>query len=91
MLTVAFAQRWRDSGITVNSCHPGDANSALSHALGFGGSETPKQAAATPVWLATESSAETTGQYFANCRPARCAFSGDAQGIAELDAICARF
>ena len=48
MLTVAFAQRWRDAGITVNSCHPGDANSTLSNALGFGGSETPAQAAATP-------------------------------------------
>jgi len=92
MLTVAFAQRWRGLRITVNSCHPGDANSALSTALGFGGSETPEQAAATPVWLATEPSlADTTGQYFANCRPARCAFSADAQGIAELDAICERF
>jgi retinol dehydrogenase-13 len=92
MLTVAFAQRWRDAGITVNSCHPGDANSTLSNALGFGGSETPAQAAATPVWLATEPSLQqTTGQYFANCRPARCVFAADAQGIAELDAICAKF
>jgi len=92
MLTVAFAQRWRGCGITVNSCHPGDANSALSNALGFGGSETPERAAATPVWLATEPLlADTTSQYFANCRPARCAFSADAQGIAELDAICAKF
>ncbi|MGB8297432.1 MAG: SDR family NAD(P)-dependent oxidoreductase [Polyangia bacterium] len=92
MLTVAFAQRWRGSGITVNSCHPGDANSALSNALGFGGGETPEQAAATPVWLATEPSlADSTGQYFANCRPARCAFAAHAQGIAELDAICAKF
>jgi len=92
MLTVAFAQRWRDSGITVNSCHPGDANSALSNALGFGGSETPERAAATPVWLATEPSLrDVTGQYFVNCRPARCAFAADVQGIAELDAICARY
>jgi len=44
------------------------------------------------VWLATESSlAATTGQYFANCRPAAALFSADTQGIAELDAICARF
>jgi NAD(P)-dependent dehydrogenase (short-subunit alcohol dehydrogenase family) len=92
MLTVAFAQRWRDFGITVNSCHPGDANSALSNALGFGGSETPEQAASTPVWLATEPSlSNATGQYFANCRPARCVFASDAQGIAELDAICASY
>ena len=72
MLTVAFAQRWRDAGITVNSCHPGDANSARSNALGFGGSATPEQAAATPVWLATEPSLRNvSGQYFANCRTAR--------------------
>ncbi len=92
MLTVAFAQRWRDAGITVNSCHPGDANSALSNALGFGGSETPEQAAATPVWLATEPSLRVaTGQYFANRRPARCVFAADAHSIAELDAICAKY
>lgn len=92
MLTVAFARRWRDSGITVNSCHPGDANSALSNALGFGGSETPEQAAATPVWLAAEPSlADSSGQYFAHCRPAHCVFAADAKGIAELDAICAKF
>jgi retinol dehydrogenase-13 len=91
MLTVAFAQRWRGSGLTVNSCHPGDANSVLSNALGFGGSETPEQAAATPVWLATEPSlADTSGQYFAHCRPAHCVFAADAKGIAELDAICAK-
>ena len=92
MLTVALAQRWRDAGITVNSCHPGDADSALSNALGFGGSESPEQAAATPVWLATDPSlADATGQYFANCRPARCVFASDARGIAELDAICAKY
>jgi retinol dehydrogenase 12 len=92
MLTVAFAQRWRDAGITVNSCHPGDANSALSNALGFGGSETPEQAAATPVWLATEPSLrDVSGQYFANCRTARCVFAADAKSIAELDAICAKY
>jgi NAD(P)-dependent dehydrogenase (short-subunit alcohol dehydrogenase family) len=92
MLTVALAQRWRDADITVNSCHPGDANSALSNALGFGGNQTPEQAASTPVWLATDPSlADTTGQYFANCRPARCVFAADAQGIAALDAICAKY
>jgi retinol dehydrogenase-13 len=92
MLTVAFAQRWRGLGITVNSCHPGDANSTLSNALGFGGSETPEHAAATPVWLATEPSLRVaTGQYFANRRPARCVFAADAHSIAELDAICAKY
>ena len=92
MLTVAFAQEWREVGITVNSCHPGDANSALSRDLGFGGNETPEQAAATPVWLATDPSLRNaTGQYFANRRPARCAFAADAPSIAALDAICAKY
>ena len=92
MLTVAFAQRWRGLGITVNSCHPGDANSTLSNALGFGGSETPEHAAATPVWLATEPSLrDVSGQYFANCRTARCVFAADTKSIAELDAICAKY
>jgi retinol dehydrogenase-13 len=92
MSTVAFAQRWHDAGITVNSCHPGDANSALSNALGFGGSETPEQAAATPVWLATDPALrDATGQYFANRHPAHCVFAADAQGIATLDEICSRY
>ena len=67
MLTVAFAKRWPAKEPTVNACHPGDANSTLSNALGYGGHQTPEQAADTPVWLATDPAlAGITGKYFAN-------------------------
>ena len=52
MLAVAWAERLKDDGICINVCHPGDVNSILSNNLGFGGSESPEQGAATPVWLA---------------------------------------
>lgn len=92
MLTVAFAKRWSATQITVNACHPGDANSVLSNALGFGGHETPEEAAATPVWLATDPSlAGVTGGYFAKRRQRPCEFASDQQAIAALDAICANY
>lgn len=66
MLTVAFASRLADRGITVNACHPGDVVSKLSSDLGFGGHQTPEQGAETPVWLATSPQvADETGKYFA--------------------------
>ena len=37
MLTVALAEALIGRGISVNACHPGDVNSTLSNALGFGG------------------------------------------------------
>jgi NAD(P)-dependent dehydrogenase (short-subunit alcohol dehydrogenase family) len=92
MLTAAFAQRWPPAAITVNSCHPGDANSTLSNSLGYGGSETPEQAADTPVWLATDPSlAGVSGRYFAHRRGQTCEFSRDAKAVAAIDEICAKF
>jgi retinol dehydrogenase-13 len=92
MLTVAFAKRWPAAEVTVNACHPGDANSALSNALGYGGHESPEQAADTPVWLATDAAfAGVTGKYFASRQMRPCEFAGDSKGIAALDEICARF
>jgi len=35
MLTVAFADRLKDAGVTVNACHPGDVASTLSHSPGL--------------------------------------------------------
>jgi retinol dehydrogenase 12 len=91
MLTVAFAKRWSPSEITVNSCHPGDANSTLSNSLGYGGHESPDEAADTPVWLATDSRvAGVTGKYFASRQQRACEFAADEKAIAALDAVCAR-
>ena len=92
MLTVAFSKRWQAKEVTVNACHPGDANSTLSNALGYGGHQTPEQAADTPVWLATDPAlAGTTGKYFASRQMRPCEFAGDAKAIAALDELCARF
>jgi len=42
MLTVAFADRLKDTGVTVNACHPGDVASSLSRSLGFGSEVTSR-------------------------------------------------
>jgi NAD(P)-dependent dehydrogenase (short-subunit alcohol dehydrogenase family) len=89
---VAFDRRWPPAEITVNACHPGDANSTLSHSLGYGGHETPEQAADTPVWLATDPSvAGITGKYFASRQQRPCEFARDEKAIVRLDEICAGF
>lgn len=89
MLTVAFAEKLAPFKISVNACHPGDVNSALSNSMGFGGHETPDQGAATPVWLAVSHDVEgVTGKYFEHQREAACEFSRDAGKVSELFKIC---
>jgi len=89
MLTVAFAQRLKPFGITVNSCHPGDVNSKLSNDLGFGGHETPDEGAATPVWLATDPSLKNiSGKYFENRQETNCPFVKDLETVDKLYDIC---
>lgn len=89
MITVAFADRLGSTGITVNSCHPGDVNSKVSNDLGFGGHESPDQGAATPVWLATDPGLKgVTGKYFADKNLVHCNFSEDIAGIERLYKLC---
>jgi NAD(P)-dependent dehydrogenase (short-subunit alcohol dehydrogenase family) len=89
MLTVAFAERFRDAGVTVNACHPGDVVSTLSRNLGFGGHETPEQAASTPAWLATEAAgAQATGKYFEHRRAVSCRFAADRDAVEALYRAC---
>ena len=92
MLTTAFAGRLAPFNITVNSCHPGDVNSALSNSMGFGGHETPDQGAATPVWLSTSLEVEgITGKYFEHKKEITCGFSRDRKSVEELFEICRRY
>jgi NAD(P)-dependent dehydrogenase (short-subunit alcohol dehydrogenase family) len=89
MLTVAFAGRFANFGVTVNACHSGDVNSALSNDLGFGGHESPDHGAATPVWLATEPvGQETTGQYFEHLRETSCRFGQNIDDVEKLFMVC---
>ena len=89
---MAFADRLKADNISVNACHPGDVNSALSNNLGFGGSTSPDDGAKTPVWLATEPvGRQKTGKYFADVREAHCSFSTDKMAIEELYEVCLRY
>ncbi len=89
MLTVAFAERFREYGITVNACHPGDVNSSLSNDLGFGGHESPEQGARTPTWLATDAiGQEETGKYFEYLQMQRCRFGEDKDAVDALYEAC---
>lgn len=92
MLTVAHSSRLAPFGITVNSCHPGDVNSALSNSMGFGGHETPDQGADTPVWLAIGRDVEgITGKYFEHRRESVCSFCRDQNRIERLYEICSGY
>ncbi|MGR9087257.1 MAG: SDR family NAD(P)-dependent oxidoreductase [Gammaproteobacteria bacterium] len=92
MLSAAFSERLEPFRITVNACHPGDVNSALSNNLGFGGHETPDQGADTPVWLATfPIGQQTTGRYYEHRRETPCAFCRDRRTVNALFEMCADY
>ncbi len=92
MLTAAFARRLTEYDVTVNACHPGDVNSRLSNDLGFGGSESPRQGARTPIWLATsETGGRESGRYFADQRAVRDPFMEDQLAVERLYSICDSF
>ena len=89
MLSVAFSERLKSKGITVNACHPGDVNSKLSNAFGFGGSESPEQGAVTPLFLSlSEEVHRVTGKYYEHMKPVACPFSRDHEAIERLYDIC---
>lgn len=92
MLTVAYAEKFRHDGITVNSCHPGDSNTKLSNAMGFGGDETPEKSAQTPIYLATSNKvAHITGKYFIHCATQDDPFTRDKTVIKRLYNICQQY
>jgi len=92
MLTVAFANRLKDTNMTVNACHPGDVRSTLATNLGYGGHESPGQGAATPVWLASSQEVEgVSGKYFEHLQGTNCQFSQDQNAIETLFEICSNY
>jgi retinol dehydrogenase-13 len=61
----------------------------LSRNLGFGGSQSPRDAAHTPVMLARgDLGAGVTGRYFEHGDETRCQFAGDKRGIERLYEAC---
>jgi NAD(P)-dependent dehydrogenase (short-subunit alcohol dehydrogenase family) len=92
MLTVAFAERLKEFGITVNATHPGEVGSKLANDLGFGGHESPDQGADTPVWLATAKEVEDiTGKYFEHRREAICRFGRDKEMVEKIFELCEKY
>jgi len=92
MLSVAFAERLKNSGIAVNAVHPGDVNSKLSNNLGYGGHESPGQGAENPVWAATAPELEgVTGKYFERKRESNCRFGKDKMQVENLFRICEEY
>ena len=90
-LTYAFAEKYKDQ-ICVNTCHPGDANSKLSNDLGFGGSESAKKAAETPLILATtDMGIEYSGEYFEYGKKSTCRFKDDKKEINALFSLCCNY
>jgi NAD(P)-dependent dehydrogenase (short-subunit alcohol dehydrogenase family) len=92
MLTVHFAEAWKDKDVRVVSCHPGDVNSQLSNNLGFGGSTPPERGAETPAWLASAPDAEVkTGLFYSRKRAEPCEFGKDEAAVKSLAELCARY
>jgi NAD(P)-dependent dehydrogenase (short-subunit alcohol dehydrogenase family) len=88
MLSYGLAELYKGK-ISINACHPGDANSKLSNDLGFGGSESAKQAAVTPILLATEQMGiDHSGEYFEHGSLSNCYFKNDKSMIKRLLEIC---
>lgn len=92
MLSTAFAEKFKDFGISVNACHPGDVSSSLASNLGFGGHETAEQAALTPVWLATSDEiGGVSGKYFENRQESACRFSRNKEEAFQLVNLCENY
>jgi NAD(P)-dependent dehydrogenase (short-subunit alcohol dehydrogenase family) len=91
MLTYGLADAYKDK-ISMNACHPGDANSKLSNDLGFGGSESAKRAAYTPLILATTVlGVENSGKYFEHGKLSSCRFKGQKSEIKKLLELCEHY
>ncbi|MEI6456423.1 MAG: SDR family NAD(P)-dependent oxidoreductase, partial [bacterium] len=89
MLSVAYSEKLKPDGISVNACLSGDVNSKLSNSFGFGGHETPDEGAATPVWLATSPELKgVTGHYFEHLHETNCPFVKDKKAVERLFEIC---
>jgi len=92
MLTVAFADRLKQHGISVLSAHPGDVRSKVSTRLGHGGWESPEEGADTPLYCALDPGLKgVTGKYFAHRHQEPCPFSMNKDEVERLYELCGEY
>ncbi len=92
MLGPVFAENFRKTGITVNSCHPGFVDSQLTRDLGLGGHETAEHAAKTPLYLTLSDDVKNkTGLYFERAQEVSCHFASDNKRNRYLYLLCTKY
>jgi len=83
MLSWVYADKLRDTGVTVNACHPGVVTSPLLAGLmSGGGSDSPEKGAVVPLFVALNPDLEkVTGKYYYQSKEKACQFSDKKQWI----------
>uniref|UniRef100_A0A6U3AQ47 Uncharacterized protein n=2 Tax=Lotharella globosa TaxID=91324 RepID=A0A6U3AQ47_9EUKA len=87
MISRAAAERFKDDGIIVHSCHPGVTTSNILREFGMAqGFESADAAAATPIFLASYEPASQlgTGKFWKDCREAGCEFVRNKKAVDTL-------
>lgn len=92
MLSAAYADRYREKGISVVAVHPGNVNSKLSNNLGYGGYESPERGAETPLMAALDDRLKgVTGKFFENKKEQHCPFMARKEEVEELYKLCREY
>lgn len=81
MLSWVYAEKLKDTGVTVNACHPGVVTSPLLAGLmAGGGSDSPEKGAVVPLFCALNPELEkVTGKYWYQSKEKACQFSDKKQ------------
>jgi len=92
MLSWAAADLFATDKISVHACHPGVVTSPLLQNLGMEkGWDTADKAAATPIFLATDSSVDgKTGLFWDSCKTKACQWKKDVKGYQALWEYCSK-
>jgi len=81
MLSWVYAEKLKDTPVTVNACHPGVTTSPLLNAImSGGGADSPEKAAVVPLFCALNPDLEkVTGKYWYQSKEKACQFSDKKQ------------
>jgi len=90
MLSWETARRFKNDDIIVHACHPGVVTSKVLSGLGYGsGFQSARSAAATPIFLTTESASKLgNSKWWNNAQAYKCEFASDLKGAEALWNYC---